>query len=331
MRCSSRVTAAGAWVRSWSRAASSTSTISSPRCRSSSSCPLIDLRRTSPTEEALKALPEAVVRGDHRAADARRREGVAVAMAGPPTPEVLARARSGRGRADQRGARARARHPPAHRPLVPRHGGHGPDRRGVRGRRVGTRRTRHGDSSTSTTARPSCRWSAHPHRGGARPRVRHPHRAAGHAAAHPLPRRRRAARRHARCPASMAQALVSRIKIMAEMNIVERRRAQDGQFEATVDGRAPRRARRHHRRRSGARRRCCGSSTRAARCSSSAASGMPPETRDRVLAAHPLAVRHGDLRRPDRERQDHDALRGADRDQRRRRATSRRSKTRSST
>lgn len=38
-------------------------------------------------------------------------------------------------------------------------------------------------------------------------------------------------------PASVAQALVSRIKIMAEMNIVERRRAQDGQFEIEVDGR----------------------------------------------------------------------------------------------
>jgi type IV pilus assembly protein PilB len=38
-------------------------------------------------------------------------------------------------------------------------------------------------------------------------------------------------------PSSMAQALVSRIKIMAGMNIVERRRAQDGQFEASVDGR----------------------------------------------------------------------------------------------
>jgi type IV pilus assembly protein PilB len=37
-------------------------------------------------------------------------------------------------------------------------------------------------------------------------------------------------------PASIAQALVSRIKIMADMNIVERRRGQDGQFEATVDG-----------------------------------------------------------------------------------------------
>ncbi len=37
-------------------------------------------------------------------------------------------------------------------------------------------------------------------------------------------------------PSSMSQALVSRIKIMANMNIVERRRPQDGQFEFIVDG-----------------------------------------------------------------------------------------------
>jgi type IV pilus assembly protein PilB len=39
-------------------------------------------------------------------------------------------------------------------------------------------------------------------------------------------------------PQSMALALVSRIKIMAEMNIVERRRPQDGQIETVVDGNA---------------------------------------------------------------------------------------------
>jgi type IV pilus assembly protein PilB len=37
-------------------------------------------------------------------------------------------------------------------------------------------------------------------------------------------------------PASMGQPLVSRLKIMADMNIVERRRAQDGQFVFTADG-----------------------------------------------------------------------------------------------
>ncbi len=37
-------------------------------------------------------------------------------------------------------------------------------------------------------------------------------------------------------PASMGPGLVSRIKIMAEMNIVERRRPQDGQLTVTIDG-----------------------------------------------------------------------------------------------
>ena len=37
-------------------------------------------------------------------------------------------------------------------------------------------------------------------------------------------------------PVSIAPGLVSRIKIMAEMNIVERRRPQDGQLTATIDG-----------------------------------------------------------------------------------------------
>jgi type IV pilus assembly protein PilB len=37
-------------------------------------------------------------------------------------------------------------------------------------------------------------------------------------------------------PLSMATALVSRIKVMADMNIVERRRPQDGQIELTIEG-----------------------------------------------------------------------------------------------
>jgi type IV pilus assembly protein PilB len=38
-------------------------------------------------------------------------------------------------------------------------------------------------------------------------------------------------------PATMGPALISRIKIMAGMNIVERRRSQDGQFTTNIDGR----------------------------------------------------------------------------------------------
>lgn len=39
-------------------------------------------------------------------------------------------------------------------------------------------------------------------------------------------------------PDSMAAGLISRVKVMADMNIVERRRAQDGQFTKEVDGRS---------------------------------------------------------------------------------------------
>jgi type IV pilus assembly protein PilB len=40
-----------------------------------------------------------------------------------------------------------------------------------------------------------------------------------------------------RLPARMGPALISRVKVMAELNIVERRRPQDGQFSVRVDGR----------------------------------------------------------------------------------------------
>jgi type IV pilus assembly protein PilB len=39
-----------------------------------------------------------------------------------------------------------------------------------------------------------------------------------------------------RLPSEMAQGLISRLKIMADMNIVERRLPQDGQLTATIDG-----------------------------------------------------------------------------------------------
>ena len=139
----------------------------------------------------------------------------------------------------------------------------------------------------------------------------------------PVPHRRRPARRRRRCPSAMAPALVSRLKIMAGMNIVERRRPQDGQI--TMRGRRPRD--RHpgldggHR--SGARTASCGCSTRAGRCSSMGDLGMParhPRASSRRIIRSP--VRHGAVRRADRERQDDDAVRDADRDRRPAAATS---------
>ena len=62
------------------------------------------------------------------------------------------------------------------------------------------------------------------------------------------------------------------------MNIVERRRPQDGQISTEIEGRAVDIRVVHDRRRSAARRSSCGCWTRAARCSSSAELGMPRRT-----------------------------------------------------
>jgi type II secretory ATPase GspE/PulE/Tfp pilus assembly ATPase PilB-like protein len=114
-------------------------------------------------------------------------------------------------------------------------------------------------------------------------------------------------------PGAIGPALVSRIKIMAGMNIVERRRPQDGQIAmrstaATVDIRV---------------------STTAVIWGEKVVMrlldksrplfkldelGMPP-TPEHASRADARSLRHGDLRRPDRQRQDHDALRVAGRDQ----------------
>ena len=129
-----------------------------------------------------------------------------------------------------------------------------------------------------------------------------------------VPHRRRAARRRSTLPAEMGPALVSRIKIMAGMNIVERRRRRTASSRSTVDGRAL--------------------DVRVAttatiwgekvvlRLLDKSRSlfqlgdlGMPDDTPRRSSRARALAVRHGALRRPDRQRQDHDALRVAQRDQ----------------
>ena len=89
---------------------------------------------------------------------------------------------------------------------------------------------------------------------------------------------------------------MSRIKILAEMNIVERRRSQDGQIEIAVDGRE-------------LDIRVATMATiwgekvvlrvldRSVRCSPSTSSGCRPDA-GRLLAADPVAVRHDDLAGP---------------------------------
>ena len=77
-------------------------------------------------------------------------------------------------------------------------------------------------------------------------------------------------------PGSIGPALVSRIKILAGMNIVERRRPQDGQIAMEVEGREVDIRVATHRGRRGREGRACGCWTRAARCSSSSSSACRP-------------------------------------------------------
>ena len=122
---------------------------------------------------------------------------------------------------------------------VQRHQGRRRPRQGVRGSRRAAARGSKADAASTNEEAPVVQVVPDGHHPGpARPRLRHPHRAAGRPGARPLPHRRRAARRARPARRRSGPALVSRIKIMADMNIVERRRPQDGQFE--IDGRRPR-------------------------------------------------------------------------------------------
>ena len=138
------------------------------------------------------------------------------------------------------------------------------------------------------------------------PRLRHPHRAVPEPPRRPLPHRRHAARGRMP-PPRLRAAIISRIKIMAKLNIAERRLPQDGRIRIAVQGndfdlrvstvptlhgeavvmrildRASLVAR--------SRRRWA---SRPRRCSVSATAGS--------------AARHPAGHRPDRQRQDHDAL-----------------------
>ena len=142
-------------------------------------------------------------------------------------------------------------HPVGHRQQLP-----GPRRRRPTG--PGLRAGRRPPASAAPTRRRRCDHrrrrpgrpgrQPHHHPGAARPGLRRPHRAARTSRAGALPHRRRP-QRHPHPPATMGLGLVSRIKIMAGMNIVERRRPQDGQLstdDRRQEHRRPRGHRRHH-------------------------------------------------------------------------------------
>ena len=76
-------------------------------------------------------------------------------------------------------------------------------------------------------------------------RLGHPLRARGPRDARALPRGRRAARDAPTIPRRMVAGVISRVKIMADLDIAEKRVPQDGRVSLTVDGHAIDTARRH--------------------------------------------------------------------------------------
>jgi hypothetical protein len=68
-------------------------------------------------------------------------------------------------------------------------------------------------------------------------RQRHPHRIARPGSRHQVPHRRRAALRHAPIAKDWHSTIISRIKVMSELDIAERRVPQDGRFRVRYKGR----------------------------------------------------------------------------------------------
>ena len=116
-------------------------------------------------------------------------------------------------------------------------------------------------------------------------------------------------------PVNMGTGLVSRIKIMAGIDIVEKRRSQDGQFTTEIDGK--------------------GTDVRVATVATIwgekcvlrildknrsvlrlSELGMPADTYETYSKLVRAPFGHGAVRRPDGKREDHDALRHAERGQR---------------
>ena len=105
----------------------------------------------------------------------------------------------------------------------------------------------------------------------------------------------------------LPQALISRIKILAGLNIAERRLPQDGAARVRVGALRDRHPRRHHAdaaRREPPSSACCRATAACSRSASSASRHATSSACARLLGA---AARHDRRHRPDRQRQDHDA------------------------
>ena len=214
----SRPSRASGSARSWSRSARSTSA-SSPRCSpSSTACRWSTSGRVAPRARRARVDPRVDRPWDdgHPRPPGRRR--LAVVVADPTLPRPAREPATGRGATGPRGvvapaADVRAPSTASYRALA------GVDR--ARPRLRGPpqlARARPARSQQRGRRERAGRAGRQPHRhpGGARPRLRRAHRAAGRPGARAVPHRRRAARRRSTLPADMGPALVSRIKIMAE-------------------------------------------------------------------------------------------------------------------
>jgi type IV pilus assembly protein PilB len=200
--------------------------------------PIVDLRNHQPETEALEALPETVVRHIGALPMRMSDEGLAVAMAGPPTPEQLRELELVAKRPVSvvlaPGADIRTLIDRSYRALA------GMDRlvdafgAGEAGRADPVAFAAAATDDTAPVAQLVTRIITEAVRERASDihiepqddelRVRFRVDGALHDAV--------------TLPGPMAQALVSRIKIMADMNIVERRRSQDGQLAVAIDGRS---------------------------------------------------------------------------------------------
>ena len=120
-------------------------------------------------------------------------------------------------------------------------------------------------------------------------------------------------------PRHLAFAITTRIKVMANLDIAERRLPQDGRIE--LDRRRPpgRPARQRAARRCSARAWSCGCSTARSSRSTWTRSAWTPDTLDAVPRGDHEAQRHRAGHRPDRLRQDDHALLGPQRAERDRR------------
>jgi type IV pilus assembly protein PilB len=200
--------------------------------------PIVDLRNAAPEAEALEALPESMVRAvgalPMRLAD----QGLAVAMSGPPTPEQLRQLQTAAGRPVSvvlaPGADVRTLIDRSYRALS------GLDdlvsaftgAEALRGDATTVTGTGSADD-TSPVAQLVNRIVTQ----AVRERASDVHIEPQETALRVRFRVDGALHDAVTLPSNLAQALVSRIKILAEMNIVERRRSQDGQFEIAVDDR----------------------------------------------------------------------------------------------